>query len=103
MYLKIWRRDGVESLTTLEEGEFKAAWRDVNFPIHKLTQAQPESLSVFGWHFALATMFYIAPLVPELAMSAPTYDPFGTETTYKIKLFLCQMDHKQKWNSQFWL
>ena len=30
-------------------------------------------------------------------MSTPTYDPVGTETTYKSKLFLYQMDHKQKW------
>ena len=30
-------------------------------------------------------------------MSTPTYDPFDTETTYKSKLFLCQMGH----NSDF--
>ena len=40
---------------------------------------------------------HIVPLEPELAMSTPIYDPFGTETTYKSKLFLCQMGHKQKW------
>ena len=39
---------------------------------------------------------YIIPVEPELAMSTPTYDPFGTEPTYKSKLFLCQMGHKQK-------
>ena len=33
---------------------------------------------------------FIVPLEPEQAMSTPTYDPFGTETTYKIKLELCQ-------------
>ena len=36
-------------------------------------------------------------LEPELVMSTPTYDPFGTETTYKSKLFLCEVGHKQKW------
>ena len=33
------------------------------------------------------------PLEPELVISTPTYDPFGTETTYKSKLFLYQMGH----------
>ena len=33
----------------------------------------------------------IVPLEPELVMSTPTYDPFGTEKAYKKKLFLCQM------------
>ena len=37
------------------------------------------------------------PLESELLMSTPTYDPFGTETTYNSKLFLCQMGHKQQW------
>ena len=46
---------------------------------------------------------HIVPLEPELAMSTPTYDPFGTETTYKSKLFLCQMGHKQNGQNRFWL
>ena len=37
------------------------------------------------------------PLEPEPPMPTPTYDPFGTQPTYKSKLFLCQMGHKQKW------
>ena len=37
------------------------------------------------------------PLKPELVMSTPTYDPLGTETTYKSMMFLCQMGHKQIW------
>ena len=40
---------------------------------------------------------HIVPLESEQVMSTPTYDPVGTETTYKSKLFLCQMGHKQKW------
>ena len=32
----------------------------------------------------------IGPLELEQAMSTPTYDPFGTEITYKRKLELCQ-------------
>ena len=39
---------------------------------------------------------YIVSLEPEMAMSTPTYDPFGSEPPYKSKLFLCQMGHKQK-------
>ena len=31
---------------------------------------------------------YIIPLEPELVISTPTYDPFGTETTYKSKLYV---------------
>ena len=30
---------------------------------------------------------YIVPLEPELVMSTPTYDPLGTETTYKVSCF----------------
>ena len=43
-------------------------------------------------------MCYIVPLEPEQAMYTPTYDPFGTETTYKRKLQLncAKMGHKQK-------
>ena len=41
--------------------------------------------------------YNIITLAPELAMSTPTYDPFGTGPTYKSRLFLCQMGHKQKW------
>ena len=46
----------------------------------------------------------IVPLEPELVMSIPTYDPFGTETTYKKKSCFCA-----KWviskngHNQFWL
>ena len=46
---------------------------------------------------------HIVPLEPELVMSTPTYDPLGTETTYKSKLFLCQMGHTQNGHNQFWL
>ena len=31
-------------------------------------------------------------------MSTPTYDPFGTETTYKSKLFLCKLNGSFKQN-----
>ena len=47
---------------------------------------------------------HIVPLEPEPAMSTPTYDPFGTETTYKKKV-----ETVPKWviskngHSQFWL
>ena len=43
------------------------------------------------------TKVHIVPLEQEAVMSTPTYDPFGTEATYKSKLFVCQMGHKQKW------
>ena len=39
---------------------------------------------------------YIVSLKPELAMSTPTYDPFGTEQHTKFKLELCQKGLKAK-------
>ena len=39
---------------------------------------------------------HIVPLLDPELMSTPTYDPFGTETTCKSKLFLCQIGHKEK-------
>ena len=46
-----------------------------------------------------ACILDIVPLEPKLVMSTPTYDPFGTETTYKSKLFLCQMQGSRKCGS----
>ena len=54
----------------------------------------PRSERVRGAYRVVKTL-YIVPLEPALVTSTPTYDPFGTETTYKSKLFLCQMGHKQ--------
>ena len=54
-------------------------------------------------HIQFIERDHIVPLEPELVMSTPTYDPLGTETTYKSKLFLCQMGHTQNGHNQFWL